>query len=35
MAGFALASVIAHEYRSKKMVPVIAYQPVDKVLETC
>src|SRR5689334_20680922 len=25
MAGFALASVIAHEYRNKKMVPVIAY----------
>ena len=25
MAGFALASVIAHEYRNKKVVPVIAY----------
>ena len=25
MAAFALASVIAHEYRNKKMVPVIAY----------
>jgi membrane-associated phospholipid phosphatase len=25
MAGFALASVIAHEYRTKKVVPVIAY----------
>jgi membrane-associated phospholipid phosphatase len=25
MAAFALASVVAHEYRNKKMVPVIAY----------
>jgi membrane-associated phospholipid phosphatase len=25
MAAFALASVVAHQYRNKKMVPVIAY----------